>query len=105
MMGDLCKISPHPGENIRFDGIAQSVQLFLGSVPAQRDPERAVNDGGRQLHGIQNMAAVALGAGRTGGSADPGVLQNVDRVLGGDAGNGDRKNIGCFVGTVDHHAG
>ena len=51
------------------------------------------------------MTPVTLGAGGTGGNANAGILQNVDAVLGGNTGDRQRQNVGCFVGAIEGHAG
>ena len=47
------------------------------------------------------MAAVPLGTGGTGGNADAVVLQNIDGVLGGYAGDGQGQDVWCVVSAVD----
>ena len=47
------------------------------------------------------MAAVALGAGGTGGQANAVILGDVDGILGGNAGDGDGENVGGFMAAVD----
>ena len=47
------------------------------------------------------MAAVPLGAGGTGGNADAVVLQNIDGVLGGYAGDGQGQDVWRVVSAVD----
>ena len=81
-----CNLSPGPGQDFLPEHVVQVLQLLLGGLPTQRDPEGAVHHRGRQPHGLENMAAVALGAGGPGADADARVLQNVDGVLGGHPG-------------------
>ena len=47
------------------------------------------------------MAAVPLGTGGTGGNADAVVLQNIDDVLGGYAGDGQGQDVWRVVSAVD----
>ena len=47
------------------------------------------------------MAAVPLGTGGTGGNADAVVLQNIDGVLGGYAGDGQGQDVWRVVSAVD----
>ena len=70
--------------------VAQLVQLFLRSIPAQRNTERTVHDLGLRTHSFQNVAAVTLGAGAAGADADAVILQNIDGVLSGNTGDGQR---------------
>ena len=70
----LCKISPHPWQNIGLDFLQKNIQFFLGGFPADGHPERAVNPFRVDLHGFQNMAAVTLGTGGPGADADARVL-------------------------------
>ena len=99
----LCRISLPPGENLLTNDSYQGFQLLSGGIPAKRNPERAVHHLVRTFHGLQNMASVTLCTGRTGGYTDAVILQNIDGVLGGNAGDGEGKNMGCFVDAVNEH--
>ena len=92
------------GQDLIPEDFHQLVQLFYGGMPAQRDPERAVHPLGGNFHGVQGVAAVALGAGRTCGYANAVILENVDGVLGGHTGNGEIQNVGRLVAAVDADA-
>ena len=96
---------PDSGKNLVFDDIVQLVQLFLLCIPAQGNPEGGIHLLGIDLHGGEHMAAVSLGAGGAGGDADVMILQNVDGILGGHAGNGNGQHVGGFVAAVDLHTG
>lgn len=91
----------YSGKNIVFDNFHQCVQFFLGGVPAEGDTEGAVNNLRGQIHGGHHMAAVTLGTGAAGADTDTGILQNVDGVLRGHAGNGQGKDMGGFMSAVD----
>jgi len=80
---------PHPGQDLLPDHGDESIQILPGGIAANRDAERAVDDFGIDLHGIQHMAPVALGAGTAGGYADAVILKNIDGILGGYPGNSD----------------
>ena len=95
------KASSCPGNDLLPDDRNESVQLLGGGVPAQGDPEGAVQDLRRQTHGFQHMAAVPLGAGGTGGNAAAVVLQIIDGVLGGYAGDGQGQDVWRVVSAVD----
>ena len=47
------------------------------------------------------MAAVSFCTGGPGGDANLGILQKVDAVLGGNAGDREAKNVRCLMATVD----
>ena len=70
-----------------MDDRNQGVQLLFGGIPAKRNTERTVNGLRGDLHGIQNMAPVTLGAGAAGADANAVVLKNVDGILGGNSGD------------------
>ena len=93
--GFLCRILSDSGQNVFPDHSHKRIQFCLSSVAAERNPEGAVNDLGIHIHGGQNMAAVALGAGATGTDANSRILQNVDAVLGGDAGDAGDAEDAC----------
>ena len=89
----LCRISSRSGKNLVPEHPQQHVQVFPGILPAQGYPEGAVDDLAPKAHGGQNVAAVTLGAGASCGHADPGVLQKVDTVLGGNTGDSQMPSI------------
>ena len=84
-----------------LDHIDELGQLFRCSLTADGDPERGIDGLRRDLHCLQNMTAVTLGAGAARGYTDAVILQNVDGVLRRQAGNRQGKNAGRIVGTVD----
>ena len=51
------------------------------------------------------MAAVSLGTGAASTDADFRILQNINGILGGHAGNGKGYNVGSLVSTGDDHSG
>ena len=73
---ELLALQPE-GQHLFFQGFQENVDLLFGGVLAEADTECAVDDFGGQVHGGQHMAAVALGAGGTGGDADAVLLQEV----------------------------
>ena len=79
-------------------------KLRFSSISAQGYPEGAVYELRRQLHCGQHMTAVALGAGGACGYTDARILQNVNGILGGHAGNGNRENMRRVMRTVDCYA-
>ena len=100
MQENLCKISSCTGHNLLSDDSDKSIQLFFGGIFAQRNSERTIDNLGRNLHSIQNMTAVPLGAGRTGADTDAMILKNVDGILSGNAGNSNVQNMGCGMRTI-----
>ena len=104
MLVQLRKNLPGAEKNLIFDDGIQGVQRVFRGFPAQGNAERSIDGFGGDVHGGEDMAAVAFGAGGTGADADAVILQNVDGVLGGHAGDGDGENVGRFVGAVDADA-
>ena len=92
------------GQDLFFQGLEKHVDLLAGSLPAEGDTEGSVDDLWGEVHGGQHVAPVALGAGGTGGNADAVLLQQVQGVLGGNAGDGQGQDVGSLVGTVDADA-
>ena len=104
MNENFYKISAAAGENLVFQNGKKYIQFFPGGAAAQGNPESAVDEIGIGIHGGHHMAPVSLCAGGTGGYADAMVLQDVDAVLGGHSGDSQGKNVGCFMGAVDHNS-
>ena len=59
----------------------QRRHVLRGVVSAEGDADGAVDDCRRQVHGLQYVAAVPLGAGGAGGDVDAARLQAVDDAL------------------------
>ena len=96
----LWRFLPGPGYDLVSDNGNEQVQIFLGGILADGNPERTVDYVRRQLHGAEHMAAVSLGTGAAGADADTGILENVQTVLGGNTGDSDGQNVRCLVGSV-----
>ena len=96
-------LSGFPNQN-RLDTCDQRCNFFPGGVPAQGNPETAIDHFRGKIHSGQCMTAVTFGAGRTGGYADACILQDVDGILGGNTGDGKADDVGRLVCAVDYHA-
>ena len=91
-----------PGKN-RFNATNQPVDFLPGGLPAEGNPDGAVDNFRGQMHGGEHMAPVPLGTGRACTDANPRLLQNVDGVLGRHTGDGDTEDVGRLMGAVDDH--
>ena len=60
------------------EGLAEGGDVGFGVVAGERDADGAVDDGGRQAHGLEYVAAVPLRAGGARRDVDPLRLQAVD---------------------------
>ena len=69
--------------------------IVEGVVPAEGDADGPVDDLGRQAHGREHMAPMALGAGRPGGDADALAAEVIDNVLAGVARQGEGEDMGA----------
>ena len=61
--------------------LIQRLNVCLGIVAGERDAHRAINDCRRQMHGVEHVAAVPLGAGGARRNTDAVRLQAVDNAL------------------------
>ena len=100
---ELLALEPE-GQDLFFQGFEKNVDLLPGGFPGDGDTEGSVDDLRRQVHGGEHMTAVALGAGGTGANADAVLLQEVQRILGGHAGDGQGQDVGRIVSAVDADA-
>ena len=60
------------------EGFDERVDIRFGVITRERNADRAVDDGGGKMQSLEHMAAVALGAGGTGGDVDFFCLQALD---------------------------
>lgn len=91
-------------ENAALNHLDKLHNFLFSVVAAQTDAEGRVNDFRTDPHGRQHVAAVSFGAGASGGNTDPGILEQIDGVLGGNTGNRHAENMGRFMCSVDDHA-
>lgn len=71
------------------EGFDERVDIRFGVITRERNADRAVDDGGGKMQSLEHMAAVALGAGGTGGDVDSFCLQAVDDALRAKAREGE----------------
>ena len=71
------------------EGFDERVDIRFGVITRERDADRAVDDSGGKMQSLEHMAAVAFGAGGTGGDVDFFCLQAVDDALRAKAREGE----------------
>ena len=89
-------------KNLLPYGPNQKLQLLFRGVSAERNTEAAVDNSGIYIHLGQNMTAVSLGTGGTGGNTDLRILENVDGVLRGNTRNADIQNVRSLMCAVQN---
>ena len=87
------------------EGFDERVDIRFGVITRERNADRAVDDGGGKMQSLEHMAAVAFGAGGTGGDVDSFCLQAVDDALRAKAGEGEIYDVRRVLLSDEDEAG